>query len=149
MDRFERFTTQIFHIYRYIQRIKTMEMTDLGLKGNQVLCLFHLFQHPEGLTPTELCRRSEEDKAAVSRTLRELEEKGHVSRPEEAERKRYRTKVFLTEQGKQTAAIIQQRSASVVEKGGAGLSEEQREQLYTALDRISSNLATLCQDEPT
>ena len=74
-DRFETFATTIATINRYVQKIKSMEMKTLGLKGTHVMCLYSLGKHPEGLTATQLCRLCGEDKAAISRTITELTEK--------------------------------------------------------------------------
>lgn len=61
-DRFETFATTIATINRYVQKIKSMEMKTLGLKGTHVMCLYSLGKHPEGLTATQLCRLCGEDK---------------------------------------------------------------------------------------
>ena len=57
-ERFETFVLSINQIYRCIQKIKSREMVELGLKGTHVMCLFQLGQHPEGLTAAELAQRS-------------------------------------------------------------------------------------------
>ena len=41
-QRFEIFTGAISQIYRCIQKLKAAEMTELGLKGGHVSCLFQL-----------------------------------------------------------------------------------------------------------
>ena len=71
-DRFEAFVTGVTVCYKYIQRIKALEMTELGLKGTHVTCLFYLSNHPEGLTAAQLCQLCAEDKASVSRTVADL-----------------------------------------------------------------------------
>ena len=40
LQRFEDFVTGITVCYKYIQRIKSAEMTEFGLKGTHVMCLF-------------------------------------------------------------------------------------------------------------
>ena len=55
LHRFEEFVTGITECHRYIQRIKAMEMTELGLKGTHVMCLFYMGRSPEGLTAGQLC----------------------------------------------------------------------------------------------
>ena len=94
-DRFETFTARISSIYRCIQKIKSME---IGLKGSHVMCLFHLGRqddgHPGsaggGLTAGELCALCGEDKAAISRSIAELEERGYLLRPDADGKKAYR-----------------------------------------------------------
>ena len=72
--RFETFVLSINRIYRCIQKIKSQEMTELGLKGTHVMCLFQLRQYPQGLTAAELSHFCMEDKAAISRAISRLEE---------------------------------------------------------------------------
>jgi hypothetical protein len=72
--RFQSFVTGITVCYKYIQRIKTLEMTEFGLKGAHVMCLFFLHQNPEGLMAAQLCQLCAEDKAAISRTLAVLQQ---------------------------------------------------------------------------
>ena len=38
VDRFVRFVTSISQLYRCIQKIKSKEMTEFGLKGTHVMC---------------------------------------------------------------------------------------------------------------
>ena len=75
-QRFDAFVTGITVCYKYIQKIKSLEVTDLGLKGAHVMCMFYLNQHPEGLTASQLCSLCAEDKAAVSRTATAISPKG-------------------------------------------------------------------------
>ena len=71
-ERFEAFTVLIARLSRSIRRIKAEEMAGFGLKVSHVSCLYYL--HCAGaLTASELCERCEEDKAAVSRAVDELE----------------------------------------------------------------------------
>ena len=84
LQRFEDFVTGITVCYKYIQRIKSAEMTEFGLKGTHVMCLFFLHRHPEGLTAAQLCQLCAEDKAAISRSLAVLQEKGFHRKQEAA-----------------------------------------------------------------
>ena len=119
LHRFEDFVTGITECYRYIQRIKAMEMTELGLKGTHVMCLFYLGRSPEGLTSTQLCTLCGEDKAAVSRTLAELEQLGHCHRLNNG--KKYRALLKLTPEGARLAEQICKKADSVMEYAGQGL----------------------------
>ena len=92
LNRFEEFVTGITECHRYIQRIKSMEMTELGLKGNHVMCLYYLARSPEGLTAAQLCALCCEDKAAISRTLAELENKGYLKNAEPGKKLRLRVR---------------------------------------------------------
>ena len=136
LQRFETFVTGITTCYKCIQRIKSMEMTEFGLKGAHVMCLFFLHRNPEGLTAAQLCQLCEEDKAAISRTVALLQEKGYV----EASDRRYRASLRLTEAGQAIALRIDHLIAHWVELGSAGLPEEDRAAFYRALEIIAGNL---------
>ena len=77
-NRFEQFTTAISQINKSVQRIKSTEVNSYGLKANHVMILFQLKKNPAGLTPSQLCENCEVDKAAISRSLKELTGKGFV-----------------------------------------------------------------------
>ena len=136
LRRFEDFVTGITVCYKYIQRIKSAEMTEFGLKGTQVMCLYFLHRHPEGLTAAQLCQLCAEDKAAISRTLAILQEKGFISAGE----KKYRAVLHLTDAGEAVACRVDELIAQWVDFGGDGLTEEERAVFYSALSHIAGNL---------
>lgn len=143
-DRFEQFTTAIAQIYKNVQKIKTNEVNSYGLKANHVMLLFQLKKHADGLTPSQLCELCEVDKSAISRSIRELEVKGYVCAAE-ADGKKYRIPLVLTETGMQIAGHIEQAIANAVEVGGAGLTDRQRIEFYHSLLLISKNLEEYCE----
>lgn len=141
IKRFELFVTGITTCYKYIQKIKSFEMVEFGLKGTHVMCLFYLGINSEGLTATELCSLCSEDKAAISRTINDLIAKEYiVYQQTESNKKKYRAKLFLTDKGKQLSENINVLISLWVESGGEGLSDEERNIFYNSLSIISSNL---------
>ena len=136
LRRFEDFVTGITVCYKYIQRIKSAEMTEFGLKGTHVMCLFFLHRHPEGLTAAQLCQLCAEDKAAISRTLSVLQEKGFILVGE----KKYRAVLHLTDAGEAVACQVDSLIERWVDCGGEGLAEEERAVFYSALAHIADNL---------
>lgn len=136
IDRFQAFVSGITICYKYIQKIKTMEMTEFGLKGTHVMCIFYISHSDGELTAAQLCQLCAEDKAAISRTLVTLQEKGYV----EAGEKKYRAHLKLTEKGRELSEQIDGLIEQWVGLGGDGLSEEERNSFYYVLDLISSNL---------
>lgn len=136
IDRFQAFVSGITICYKYIQKIKTMEMTEFGLKGTHVMCIFYIYHSEGDLTAAQLCQLCAEDKAAISRTLVTLHEKGYV----ESEGKKYKAHLRLTEKGQILAEQIDGLIEQWVGLGGDGLSEEERNSFYSALELISSNL---------
>lgn len=140
IDRFEAFVSGITICYKYVQRIKSAEMTEFGLKGTHVMVLFHLNRHGEGLTATQLCTLCAEDKAAISRTLADLVEKGYVCSPDDTGKRKYRALVQLTPAGEAVSEQIIALISQWVGTGGDGLTEQQRDTFYYALGVIANNL---------
>lgn len=143
-DRFEAFITGVTVCYKYIQRIKTIEMTELGLKGTHVTCLFYLSNHPEGLTAAQLCTLCAEDKASVSRTVADLRSRGYIAQSGE---KHYRALLKLTPEGVQAAKQMEPLIERWVQSGGDGLTQEQREIFYRSLALIGENLRKNLEEE--
>lgn len=146
-QRFETFVLSINQIYRCIQKIKSHEMTELGLKGPHVMCLFQLHQCQEGLTAAQLSSLCLEDKAAISRAVATLEELGLVQLAESGEKRRYRAKIRLTDAGSAVTEKMMVLIEQAVRRGGEGLTQAQRETFYDALSMIASNLTHLCLSE--
>ena len=145
-DRVETFATTIAFLSRSIQRIKAREMEAVGLKSGHVMCMYALGKAEGGLTAAELSRTSGEDKAAISRTVAELEEKGYVRLDVPADKRAYRSKIMLTEKGRETAAYIDRRADEALAAGSAGLTDAQRAQLYATLGQIAENLERYLQE---
>lgn len=146
LKRFESFVITINQIYRNIQKLKTREMTEMGLKGTDVMCLFKLNRHEEGLTSAELSVLCMEDKAAISRAVSLLMEKGLVTYADSDNKRKYRAKLILTEDGKNASARMTALISAAVAKGGDGLTNEERVIFYKALKTISGNLEHLIQN---
>lgn len=143
-DRYASFTALITGIYRSMQRIKKSEMKELGLLGSQVQCLFYLYFAKEGLSAKELSEICEEDKGAVSRITKGLENKGMIYL-EDSDTKIYKRHYKLTEQGRALGKHIADKTLQFVEKASAGIDDESREILYYALEVICANLKDLCE----
>lgn len=137
IHRFESFVTGITVCYKYIQRIKSMEMVEFGLKGTHAMCLFYLHQNPDGLTAAQLSTLCGEDKAAISRTVSELRALDYIAPESE---KNYRAPLLLTEKGQSIAQKVDTLIESWVTAGGDGLTEQQRTDFYQSLSMIASNL---------
>ena len=137
IQRFDAFVSGITSCYKYIQRIKSMEMTEFGLKGTHVMCLYYLRQNPAGLTASQLCGLCAEDKAAISRTVSELRSKGYITTLSE---KAYRAMLTLTAAGQEVARKFDKLIEGWVTAGGDGLTDEERTDFYKSLATIAENL---------
>jgi DNA-binding MarR family transcriptional regulator len=144
IGRFEQLSSAISRIYHYIQKIERVEMEKFGLKGPHVQCMLALSRNPEGLTASQLCTICEKDKAAISRTIVELEKEGMLDR--ENNGNRYRALLKLNERGMIAAARVDERVRMAVEKAGEGLTDAQRSVFYHVLSIISANLQNICAD---
>ena len=139
IQRFDAFVSGITACYKYIQRIKSMEMTEFGLKGTHVMCLYYLRRNPAGLTAAQLCGLCAEDKAAISRTVSELRSRGYITTLSE---KAYRAMLTLTAAGQELARKFDQLIEGWVTAGGDGLPDEERVDFYKSLSAIAENLRT-------
>lgn len=142
-SRFEDFVGLITKISKEIQRIKTVEAAKLGLKGSDIMVLYYLSQHEDGLTGAELARESDVTRAAVSRTLARLEQEGFVEMGADDDATRYRMPVRLTEKGKASMAEANAIIQHVVQQAGEELGDSQRRQMYMALNLIYDRLSTI------
>lgn len=144
-NRYSKFTILISNINKYINKIKTEEMAEFGLKAVHVSCLFYLNKHEDGLTASQLCSLCEEDKALISRSLDYLEDQELViCQNNEENNKKYRAKLFLTDKGKDIAKKITIITDNAVENGSNGVSHSDRETMYKTLEIISENLKKIC-----
>lgn len=146
LARYEQFSVMIARIYRYIARIEDAEMKKLGLKGQFAFIICALNKYPEGITAAKLSLICEADKAAISRMLKELEDRGIVAKST-VDGKNYRSLIRLTDEGLKVAAYVNDRVHEVVSRAADGLSEDQRTALYQAFDIIAGNLKNICKTE--
>ena len=144
-QRFDDFVTGITVCYKYIQRIKSAAVNEMGLKGTHVMCMFHLKNHPEGLTAAQLCSLCAEDKAAISRTIAFLRREGYVHSPDG---KNYRAGLRLTDTGRAVTDRFDAIITDWVSAGGVGLSEQERRDFYYGLNLIANNLRNKMERDP-
>ncbi|MDE5943375.1 MAG: MarR family winged helix-turn-helix transcriptional regulator [Clostridia bacterium] len=133
---FETFTVTILKINKLVQKIKQREMREYGLQCIHVMCIYYLEQHKDGLTASELMRLTYEDKAAISRALKVLKQKGYI----EYDPKTYNAPIFLTAEGGRVAEEIDEKAEKAVRGGSADMSEEERAFFYKCLQTIAGNL---------
>ena len=146
-ERFESFVTTVTRAYKCIQRIKSIETGQLGLKGNHVMCMYFLGKKSNGLTAAELCKLCNEDKAAVSRTILDLTQKGLVVPIERAEKRKYRTMIKLSEDGIALNRRIMGSIEQAVKKGSADFTDEERFIFYKVFLSIVNNLEDFTKNE--
>lgn len=143
-DRYAIFTLLISKINRCIQKIKSEEMSEFGLKGTHVSCLYYLYKENGNLTAKELSVRCGEDKGAISRTIDFLETNGYLTCESKTE-KRYRSPLFLTEKGKDIGEYISLKIDTYLSLASIGIKKEERLSLYKNLNLIAENLQNICE----
>lgn len=145
LSRFQQFSYVISEINRQIQKIERDEMIKYGCKGAFAQYLVALLNHPEGLTAARLCQICDKDKAAVSRMVSEMQEKGMVTRNSESTRA-YNAPILLTEDGRKAAEHVCMKARAAVKAVGGEMSEEERRVLYSLLDSIAVKLQRLSEE---
>lgn len=145
LNRFARFSLSIAEIDRCWHKLAAEEMAKYGLNSPHAVYLTTLYQYSDGITAAKLGELCCKNKADVSRMISILEQKGLVRR-DAAGGNRYRARLLLTEEGKQAAEQVQGRAALAVELAGSGMTDGEREVFYRCLERITTNLRTLCKD---
>ena len=144
ISKYEIFSAVVSSLYRDIQKIERMEMAKYGLKGPHAQCLLAMSRYPQGITASRLCALCDKDKAAISRTVAELERESMVIR-DLRDGSNYRATLKLTEQGQVAAQQVEERVKLVVEKAGSGMTDAQREAFYSIMDLIAGHLQTICE----
>ena len=143
VERYAKFTASVSRISNCIQKIESEAMGKYGLTGSCAQYIAAMSDSTEGLTVSQLSEICMKDKAAVSRSVAQLEEKGLVCRNSQG-RNVYRAPIMLTEKGKCVAEYVAQRAAVAVEI--AGLDDSERQKMYFALDLVAKNLTEICKE---
>lgn len=145
LGRYEQFSFIVSVINRQIQKLEREEMVKHGHKGAFAQYLMIMRNHPEGVTSAELCELCEKDKAAVSRVVAEMIERGLVVR-NTAKDSIYRAKLVLTEEGHRIAECIARRAIEVIAAVGNDLTDKERKQFYSTLDFIADKLQAISKE---
>ena len=145
MNRFEQFSYVISGINRHIQKIERDEMIKYGYKGAFAQYLVALRRYPEGITSAQLCEICDKDKAAISRVLTEMQEKGLILRETQSDH-RYNALIKLTAEGLKAAAYVDERAQAAIEAVGNEMTDENRAAFYATLDFIAAKLQTISKE---
>ena len=145
LNRFARFSLSIAEIDRCWHKLAAEEMAKYDLNSPHAVYLNALYEYEDGITAAKLGELCCKNKADVSRMVSILEKKGLV-RKEGVGGSLYRARLLLTGEGRKAAEHVRARAAVAVELAGAGLSDEDREIFYNALELITTNLQALCKE---
>lgn len=109
------------NINKCINKIKSMKISEFGIRSAHFNCLMHIDLSSEGLTPTEISKDCGVDKAFVSRTTADLVKGGFIQINQKFnDGRKYRNKYILTEKGKEvireTRALIEKYFSEISDK---------------------------------
>ena len=136
-SRFDMFIKSMDVLSKVIQRVKNAGLEKYGLKSIHFMILFYLEKAENGLTSKELINLTLEDKAAISRGIASLVDKGYVNYS-----KKYKSRITLTEEGKRISSELSLTQEKAVHVSGEGMREEEKEMFYRCLKLVSKNLVT-------
>jgi DNA-binding MarR family transcriptional regulator len=125
---------QIGLLYRYMMRALEAETAPLGMGAGRFSYLFMLYIN-EGITQQEMAFRLQADKAAVARTLAQLDIQGYVERRGDPNDGRV-TRVFLTEKSKALQKDLETAVERVIDRLNANCDETVQEQIGKELNRM-------------
>lgn len=141
IQRFINFIDNITIISKGIEQLKNEVMNAHGLNGGDTMYLFHLSQHSEGLTVSQMSEINNVSKAAVSRTYASLYEKGYIYYPDHDGGKKYNTQAILTDKGKEQAILIKDAVCKFVDMFSlTNIQDEDRTTMYRSLRTIANNI---------
>ncbi|MBO5939294.1 MAG: MarR family transcriptional regulator [Clostridia bacterium] len=135
---FEAFNALLGNTMKSLEHLKAKGMGEYGLSGMHTLCIRNLYEHPEGLTRTELSRRCGVDRAQITRVIGELLAKGVVFEQESGSN--YRKKCVLTEEGRKTASEIDALIKKINSFVSGEIEPERLQIFYETLHEICQNL---------
>lgn len=140
IERFEKFSFNIFSIYHYLHKIMSDEMKHYGLKGPYAIYLIAMSRNESGITSARLAEVCGRNKADVSRAISDFERNGLVRRDGNSS---YNARIILTESGKSIATALAKKAMNAVSLVGGDISSENREVLYASLESIADKMAVL------
>ena len=143
LERFEKFSFNIFSIHHYLHTIMAEEMNSYGLKGPYAIYLIAMSRSETGITSARLAEICGRNKSDVSRAIADFERQNLVLRNGE---KTYNAKIMLTDSGKRIANALAKRAMDAVFLVGGDLDFEEREVFYTTLEKISRKLEILSEN---
>jgi len=138
-ERFILFSGYIEEVYKSIQKIKTERMGSFGLRSTDAMCIVVLSMHENGLTVTELATFCKVDKAVISRAVKTLL-KAEAIKYADTEKRNYRSRLLLTESGREIAENMSKMAKEAVLAVSGSLPDEELKEFYKTFGTMSHNL---------
>lgn len=121
-------------------------LEEIGVYRGQPPVLF-LLQSQDGLALSDLVAHLQVAPATVTKMVQRLERAGFVYRIPDAQDQRV-TRIYLTESGRSIQDAMRRTLRQLEEETFAGLSQTERDQLYSLLARLRHNLQRVVHPEP-
>ena len=132
--RVEEFLSCFREINKLLFKIKSEAVSQFGLKSIHVMCLFYLSTKGP-MSSSALVRLTLEDKAAISKAMVLLKEKGFVEF-----KKGYNEKIFLTDRGKEISEEVKKECYEVLKVARKDISDQDAFIFTKSLNLILKNL---------
>ena len=129
---------QIGLLYRYMMRALEAETAPLGMGAGRFSYLFILYIN-EGITQQDIAYRLQADKAAVARTLVQLEIQGYIERRNDPKDGRV-TRVYLTDKSKAMQVNLEAAVERVIDRLNLDRSADEQNILFDELNRMLASL---------
>lgn len=136
-DRYTLFTNIIASLNRSIYLIKDEETNKYGLKSMHVSVLYNVYKY-KSLTQVELIDICQENKAAISRTLKFLMDENLIEIMDE--NGKYKKHYCVTEKGKEIGEQIEERINTILDAAAGDISDSNKDKMYKCLFVIDRNL---------
>ncbi len=129
---------QIGLLYRYMMRALEAETAPLGMGAGRFSYLFILYIN-EGVTQQDIAYRLQADKAAVARTLVQLEIQGFIERRSDPKDGRV-TRVYLTDKSRAMQADLESAVERVINRLNLDRDDDEQAVLRDELSKMITSL---------
>ena len=142
-ERFSPFVLYIERISKNIKRIADSKMEPYGLRSSHVMCILQLAKSERGMSSGALAEACGVDKAFISRITSELMEKKYIMKDEENAKGIYKTKLILTESGKEVNKVIVGILDDCFKAVDANLTQKKLGVFYDVLAKVDCGIENL------
>lgn len=139
-DKFDYFVTMLLKNQKNIQKLLDNVMPERELKHVSVRCLRLINMQEGGLSASELGIAFGYDKALISRTLHDLQQRGYICRNPEDEGLSRGYRMVLTEKGTELAEIMFDEINKIIAAVSKDIPQGDLEIFYETSQRLSENL---------
>lgn len=126
------------HILELIRAEINYNMQDYNLDSAGFTVLYYMAMYGDGMTQAELTKMLILDKAAVSRTLKALENRGYV-RKEDHPTDGRKQHIFLTDEGRMIQGYVSDVYDKIFNELSEGISRDEIYQCLTTLNAVHEN----------